>query len=515
MKLRKEETNMKKFNLLLLLSLVSLASCEGLNSSETDSANEQTSIDANDKEAYKQMVDRSKINYSPDFVNDPSVDVDTLEVWQINDTHGAYYDGEDIVGISRVATCIKENTDNIYGTVKIGNGDLLQGTAFSNMLLGEPGIAALNEMNFDAFVIGNHEFDWGFDNLAVYKDGDLSNGELECPFLGANILNGKNERPSFVEPYTVVEKGDVKVGIIGVIGNGLENSISKVALGDYHFSDTIAAVNKYSKILVEEEKVDIVIVGEHSHNEAVSQKYVDENRIDLIINGHDHQYVEEYVTRYDGVMVPVIESNTKNISLGKVTLNLNEDNKMESYSMFHYKPSLYDQDTNLKNIMDVYYEVVEVYEKEVIGYNKGGFDKKTLGISTCTYISEKYGADIAMMNTGGVRAAIYEDNITNGLVYEALPFDNELYIATVKGEELKKMVNGSGYYFNNSGLGKGTMVDVSSIDMKKKYKVVAVDYVATKSYFLNYFNEEHGLILTGDYIRDCAIENIKKNYKKN
>ena len=77
------------------------------------------------------------------------------------------------------------------------------------------------------------------------------------------------------------------------------------------------------------------------------------------------------------------------------------------------------------------------------------------------------------------------------------------------------MVNGSGYYFNNSGLGKGTMVDVSSIDMKKKYKVVAVDYVATKSYFLNYFNEEHGLILTGDYIRDCAIENIKKNYKKN
>ena len=75
MKLRKEETNMKKLNLLLLLSLVSLASCEGWNSSETDSANEQTSIDAHDKEAYKQMVDRSKINYSPDFVNDPNVDV--------------------------------------------------------------------------------------------------------------------------------------------------------------------------------------------------------------------------------------------------------------------------------------------------------------------------------------------------------------------------------------------------------------------------------------------------------
>ena len=169
-------------------------------------------------------------------------------MFQLNDTHGAYYDGEDIVGISRVATCIKQNTKNPYSVVKIGNGDLLQGTAFSNMLLGEPGIAALNEMNFDAFVIGNHEFDWGFDNLRVYKDGDLSNGELECEFLGANILNGKNEMPDFIKPYTVVEKGNVSVGIIGVIGNGLESSISKVSLGEYHFSDTVSAVTKYSKI---------------------------------------------------------------------------------------------------------------------------------------------------------------------------------------------------------------------------------------------------------------------------
>ena len=503
---------MKKIYKLALLSFVLLTSCNEVTS---ESLQENTSINASEKENYKAMVDRSKINYSPDFVNDQSVDVTELEVFQINDTHGAFYEGEDITGISRVATCIKQNTVNPYATVKIGNGDLLQGTAFSNMLLGEPGIAALNEMNFDAFVIGNHEFDWGFDNLAVYKDGDLSNGELECEFLGANILNGKNERPDWLKPYTVVEKGNVKVGIIGVIGNGLENSISKVSLGDYHFSDTIDAVRKYSKILVEEERVDVVIVGEHAHNETMNQKYASEMKVDLIINGHDHQYVEEYVSRYDGVMVPVIESNTKNISIGKVTLSLDSQKQMKSYSMQHYKPANYPEDYNLKSIMDVYYEVVGIYEKEVIGYNKGGFDKKTLGISTCTYIAGKYKADVVITNSGGVRAAIYEDNITNGHVYEAFPFDNELYIATVTGEELKKMTSGSGYYFNNSGLGKGTYVDSSNIKLKEKYTVVAVDYVATKTYFLNYFNEDHGLILTGDYIRDCAIENIKQNYKKN
>lgn len=510
---------MKKYFMLLLLSFLSLNSCDLINSSNSEndsSIEEQTSIDSKDKEAYKKMVDRSKIKYSEDFVNDPTVDVNELEVWQINDTHGAYYEGEDITGISKVATCINENTNNPYAAVKIGNGDLLQGTAFSNLLLGEPGIAALNEMNFDAFVIGNHEFDWGFDNLKVYKDGDLSNGELECPFLGANILDGNNKRPDWVEPYTVVEKGNVKVGILGLIGNGLESSISKVALGGYHFSDTVEAVKTYSKILLEEEKVNILIISEHSHNAVVNQTYASNVEVDLIINGHDHQYIEEYVTRFDGVTVPVIESNTKNISIGKATLVLDENKDMESYYLDHFKPSIYKEDSSLKSIMDVYYEVTKIYENEVIGYNKGGFDKKTLGISTMTYVAEKYKADVAIMNTGGVRAYINEDEITNGLVYECMPFDNELYMTTVTGKELKGLVSGSGYYFNNSGIGKGTMVDVSSINLNDTYKIVVVDYVATNHYkFQSIFNDEHGYETTGDYIRDCAIENIKKNYKKN
>ena len=117
-----------------------------------------------------------------------------------------------------------------------------------------------------------------------------------------------------------------------------------------------------------------------------------------------------------------------------------------------------------------------------------------------------------MMNTGGVRAKITASYITNGLIYEALPFDNELYIATVTGTELKRIISRSGYYFNQSGIGNGTTANPSKIDSGTYYKVVCVDYVATQTFFLNYFNEDHDLIKTGDYIRDCAIENIKENY---
>ena len=226
-------------------------------SSEDSTPDINVGVDTSDKEYYKSLVDRDRIVYSPDFENDPTKDISKLQIFQINDTHGAYYNDDSIVGISKVATCIKENTIDDIATVKIANGDMLQGTAFSNMLLGEPAIASLNEMNFDAFVIGNHEFDWGIDNLAVYKDGNLLNGELECSFLGANIIDGNGNRPEWIQPYTVVEKGDVKVGILGIIGENLESSISKASLGGYSFTSTLDAVNKYSKVLLEEENVDV------------------------------------------------------------------------------------------------------------------------------------------------------------------------------------------------------------------------------------------------------------------
>lgn len=484
-------------------------------SSEDSTPDINVGVDTSDKEYYKSLVDRDRIVYSPDFENDPTKDISKLQIFQINDTHGAYYNDDSIVGISKVATCIKENTIDDTATVKIANGDMLQGTAFSNMLLGEPAIASLNEMNFDAFVIGNHEFDWRIDNLAVYKDGNLLNGELECSFLGANIIDGNGNRPEWIQPYTVVQKGDVKVGILGIIGENLESSISKASLGGYSFTSTLDAVNKYSKVLLEEENVDVLIVSEHNHSEASNASYVKNNKIDCIINAHDHQRVKEYVTRYDGMQVPVVESYTKNGCMGLVTLNLDSNNKMISNTTTHLWPEDYKEDTNLKAIMDVYYEVTSAYQNEVIGYKEGGFSKQELGISTCTYIAAKYDVDIAITNTGGVRASITASEITNALIYEAFPFDNELYIATVSGNELYSLCSRSGNYFNQSGLGNGTNVKLTSIDRSKTYKVICVDYLATKDYYANlYFNEEHDLIKTGDYIRECAIENIKANYKK-
>ena len=499
------------------------SSSEESSSSIEDSSSEESSSSSNDSSSpskeddynkYKNKVDRSKITYSTPLVNDETHKVRRLEVFQINDTHGAYIDGDD-TGISRVKTCINENTDDVYAQVKIANGDMMQGSAFSNMLIGEPAVASLNEMNFDCFVIGNHEFDWGIEKLKDYKDNDLSNGELNCPFLGANIVDKNNERPSFIEPYTIVNKGDMKVGIIGVIGDGLENSISKVSLGDYHFTSTSEAVKKYSEELLSK-NVDTIIVASHAHDEGFNEKYTTNLKVDCIINAHDHQDVNYSIKREDGKYVPVIESRTKNITMGKVVLNYDENKNYLNSSISHFYPSDYDEDEALKNLMNIYYEVVSDYQDEVIGYKANGFSKEEIAIATCTYIANKYEADLVFVNTGGVRSNIESPLITNGHVYSVFPFDNELYTTYITGKELKSMIsykNMKNYYYNNSNIGLGTTYDFNNIDVNKLYKVMTVDYVATKAYMEIYFNEGHSFIKTGLYVRDEAIECIKTNYE--
>ena len=202
--------------------------------------------------------------------------------------------------------------------------------------------------------------------------------------------------------------------------------------------------------------------------------------------------------------------------MGKVVLNYDENKKYLNSSISHFYPSDYDEDAALKNLMNIYYEVVSDYQDEVIGFKANGFSKEEIATATCTYIANKYEVDLVFVNTRGVRSNIESSSITNGHVYSVFPFDNELYTTYIKGRELKSMIsykNMKNYYYNNSNIGLGSIYDFNNIDVNKLYKVMTVDYVATKSYMEIYFNEKHNFIKTGLYVRDEAIECIKSNYK--
>lgn len=487
------------------LFFVALTVCSCENVIDDHSSNPAASAD---RDYYRSMVDRDAIEYQILPENDPSYEVNQLRIIQINDTHGAYHDDETTIGFSRVAAAIDELTLSYYSTIKIANGDLMQGSAFSNLLLGEPAIASLNECGFDAFVIGNHEFDWGLDALRIYKDQNPENGELNCPFLGANILDKNNQRPDWIEPYTIVEKGNLKVGIIGVIGDGQESSIAATALGGYHFADTTETINQYCKIL--EPQTDVIIVASHAHDEAINASYVNTtNRIDAIINGHDHRCIEETVTRnLDHLVVPVIESDDKNDSIGVIDLQIENKRYTGTYAMEHVYPQSYEIEERMQSIIDIYHTVMESYLTLKLKDYTSYLSRQELGCLAAEVMVEKFEVDFAFTNRAGIRADIAAGPLTISSIYEVFPFDNCVATTEMSGSEILTYFNRymNSYYYSRNNLvgGSGSRMDLSLIEPSKVYTIATFDFVAT-NYMADYFTEDRA-IFTDTILRDLMIE---------
>ena len=144
-----------------------------------------------------------------------------LTIIGTSDTHGNVwgYSYEDMKestgdGLARVATYVNEVRAENPNTILVDAGDTIQGTIMTDDLYAKdtadhPVPAALNYMQYDAWVLGNHEFNFGVDNLNAIVD------QAEMPVLAANV---KNADGSYLTGagYTIVERGGVKVAIIGV-----------------------------------------------------------------------------------------------------------------------------------------------------------------------------------------------------------------------------------------------------------------------------------------------------------
>ncbi len=132
-----------------------------------------------------------------------------------------------------------------------------QGSADSNLTHGALVTEAMNEMNFAAMTLGNHEFDWTDEYIRA--NDELAN----FPFLGANIFDKRtSELADFVDAYTMIERQGVRIGIIGIIGSSLEGSILATAVANYNFVSATSVVPLAANQL-RNQGADIVILLNH------------------------------------------------------------------------------------------------------------------------------------------------------------------------------------------------------------------------------------------------------------
>ena len=429
----------------------------------------------------------------------------SLKVFSINDTHGALKDTANDVSMAKVATYIK-NLEKQEDIIKIANGDIFQGSYVSNKTYGKIFIDILNELSFDCFVIGNHEFDWGFDKIKQYKDGNMENGEANFDFLGCNIIySDTKEHVEWLKPYYITTVNNFKVGIIGSILEKGESSIAKDKVENYEFIDAVPLIKEYAKKLRNVEHCDLVLVSTHDYDDDFNNKIANlpiESKIDGLICAHTHQYIEEYLYNVDGTKLPIIQSNTKNQSVGYIQYNYSIDNYLSSSIHHDYVNNLVEDE----EIIDIFnnYNQLFLDSDVVIGYTPNTLYRSTLGHFAGDCMVENLHVDLAAVNTGGVRTQINVGEITRGQIYDAFPFDNEIYVLNIKGSVLKNYCSQqSDYLYFNNGF------NINNFKDNEYYKFGLIDYVF-KADYAQYYLKDVEYEKTNLYIRDVMELTLQK-----
>lgn len=248
------------------------------------------------------------------FSDIPVHQLTKLTILHTNDVHsriepfpmdGSRYQG--LGGAAARAKVIDQIRKNESNVLLLDAGDIFQGTPYFNEFKGEIEIKLMSKMNYDAATIGNHDFDLGIEGL--HKQLPHANFDfVNCNYdLSNTLLHDK------VSPYKVYQKGDVKVGVLGV-GIELEGLVPKTLYKETQYLDPISNANKIATHLREELNCNYVICLSHlgyKYNEAkISDRdlAVQTTNIDLIIGGHTHTYLRAPETKLNAAGKEVLVS---------------------------------------------------------------------------------------------------------------------------------------------------------------------------------------------------------------
>lgn len=229
-------------------------------------------------------------------------------------------------GVVRRATFVKQYSAKHPEMLLLDCGDISQGTPYYNFFQGELEVKMMNLMGYDAMTIGNHEFDFGLDNMArLFR---MATFPVVCSNydVTGTVLEG------LVKPYIVLKREGVKIGIFGLAPQ-MEGLVQASKCEGVIYNDPIAVAQEMADLLKEKEGCDVVICLSHlglsssKPDGACDELLVRKTRnIDVILGGHSHTFMEKPMTglNADGKELPVLHTGKSGIYVGEMVLTLTE-----------------------------------------------------------------------------------------------------------------------------------------------------------------------------------------------
>jgi 5'-nucleotidase/UDP-sugar diphosphatase len=428
-----------------------------------------------------------------------------------NDHHGTTVAKDGQGGLAERISFIKSIRGQYPQTLLLDAGDINTGAALSNMFKAEPDILAYNIIGYDAGVLGNHEFDNGYE--ALKKQLPL----FKYPIVNANIAEENGNLLPGTVPYIIKEFDGIRVGIFGLTTKRTEEMAH---VDGIQFLDEIESAKKIVPILLNDEKVDIVIALTHIGDVKESETHVTSPElaaaipeIDFIVDGHSHSFMEEPILvgeteivsanewgKYVGeAKIDVVDGNIINFDWQPIMINNKEE-------------STFAADASISEMLAPYIAKADESLKEVIGETSDEFilgDRLTRKIETALgdmicdanlwYINDVFGQniDFAFQNGGNIRSNLSKGTLTREDIMNVLPYDNYLYVISMKGSDIIELFNFIGSIAQGNGgfpqmskevrytidytSGKGVMKDLTiggaPVDANKTYSFSTNDFI--------------------------------------
>lgn len=258
----------------------------------------------------------------------------TLTILHTNDTHSCIYPLKATLrdtaiagrgGFLRRIAMLKEERAKDPDLLLFDSGDFSQGSPFYTLFKGDVEIGLMNKMGYVCSTIGNHEFDFGMDNMArIFKKANF-------PILCSNYDLTGTPLENIVKPYLILKRKGIRIGVFA-LDPKLEGLVFTKNYEPIKYLDPVACANKWAKFLKVDKKCDMVILISHLGWDEPStgmddRTVIAQSRyIDLVLGGHSHSYFKkmEYQKNLDGKMVPVDQNGKNAVWVGKITVTLDK-----------------------------------------------------------------------------------------------------------------------------------------------------------------------------------------------
>ncbi|CAH2238890.1 jg13698 [Pararge aegeria aegeria] len=344
-------------------------------------------------------------------------------------------------------------------SILLNAGDSFQGTYWYRLLKWNVTQEFMNLLEHDAHAIGNHEFDDGPEGLAPYLRA------LKAPVLAANMdTSNAPVLQGLYKGHIIIERKKRKIGIIGLITQDTKFLSSP---GNVEFTDPLEAVKREAKEL-NDKGVDIIIVLSHCGLE-IDKKIAKDcgEYVDIIVGGHSHSllwngpapsgeavagpypvFVESSANKKHKVVIVQASAFTK--YMGNLIVYFDYRG---NYVKWEGGPIFLDrnepEDMEIKERLAPYADLVHNAEKEVIGESKTTlhfedcvFGECALGdlfVDALTEFAKSLRSEfhyISFNQRGNIKSSITSGQITKGVIFELLPFNDRIETFELQGKDV-------------------------------------------------------------------------------